>query len=61
MRSVSDTIREQGRDPEEVFEEIKEDRDRWEELGLAPAPVKQTAPKGQEHGGDDAAEDEADA
>ncbi|GAB6178590.1 phage portal protein [Desulfobaculum senezii] len=60
MRSVSDTIREQGRDPEEVFEEIKEDRDRWEELGLAPAPVKQTAPKGQEHGGDDA-EDEADA
>jgi len=34
LRSVSDVIREQGRDPDEVFAEIQRERERFEELGI---------------------------
>lgn len=37
IRSTSDVIREQGRDPEEVWQEIKRERDRWKELQIEPA------------------------
>lgn len=44
-RSISDIIREQGRDPDDVWEELAADRKRLEALGLAPdvAPVVQPA------------------
>lgn len=57
MRSVSGTIRDQGGDPDEVFAEIKEERERWEELGITPSSLK-TSHLAQE---DDDATEEAKA
>lgn len=37
IRSTSDVIREQGRDPEEVWQEIAQERKRWKELNIEPA------------------------
>lgn len=37
IRSTSDVIREQGRDPEEVWQEITRERKRWKELDIEPA------------------------
>lgn len=34
LRSASDVIREQGRDPDEVFREIQRERERFSELGI---------------------------
>jgi len=36
MKSVSATIREQGLDPEDVYDEIAEERERWRSLGITP-------------------------
>jgi capsid protein len=35
-RSLREIIRESGRDPDEVFEEIARDKSRLDELGIAP-------------------------
>ncbi|TIH12751.1 phage portal protein [Marinifilum sp. JC120] len=61
MKSVSSTIREQGGVPEDVFEEISEEREKWAELGIAPTekPAENT---NETEGGDDAGtENKADA
>lgn len=42
--SVSQVIRETGRDPEEVWREIAAERKRFAELGIQPAPRKPAAP-----------------
>ncbi|MFV0346947.1 MAG: phage portal protein, partial [Halodesulfovibrio sp.] len=40
MRSVSESIRESGRDPDEVFDEIAEERRKWDDLGIAQVVTK---------------------
>lgn len=52
MKAVSETIREQGRDPDEVFEEIREEREMWQGMGLSPVE----APKSGKEVDTDAAE-----
>lgn len=61
MKSTSSVIREQGGDPDEVFEEIKEEQEKWAELGIAPVgrPVENT--KATEGGKDAGTENKADA
>lgn len=58
VRSISSIIRERGDDPDEVFEEIAEERRRLAELGLTPSDVMAavSAPPSNddENGGDDA-------
>jgi lambda family phage portal protein len=39
IRSVSDVIREQGRDPDEVWQEIARERERMKELGIETEPA----------------------
>lgn len=58
MRSVSESIRESGRDPDEVFDEIAEERRKWGALGIAQAATK-AAPIIEEVP-DDAGNDETD-
>ena len=60
MKSTSSAIREQGGDPEEVYEEIAEDREKWAELGIAPTG-KPADCKIMEGGENANAENEADA
>lgn len=48
IRSVSETIREGGRDPEEVFEEIAEEMEKMRELRILPEPVAKSADVGTE-------------
>lgn len=40
MRSVSESIRESGRDPDEVFDEIAEERRKWGDLGISQVATK---------------------
>lgn len=42
LRSRSDVIREQGRDPDDVWQEIKREQDRMRELGIKIVQVNQT-------------------
>ena len=59
MRSVSETIRDEGRDPDEVYAEIADERARWKELDIAQtkqAAAVAAAPADME--GEDAAEAE---
>lgn len=58
MKSTSSAIREQGGDPDEVYEEIAEDRQKWAELGIAPVAAKDQ--NFMEVGEDATAENEAD-
>jgi len=46
-RSVSDMIREDGRDPEEVFAEIASEKETMEALGIAPMVGQQEQPTGE--------------
>ena len=39
LTSVSEVIREMGKDPDEVFEQIKLDKERFAEMGITPAEV----------------------
>lgn len=52
IRSISDVIREQGKDPDEVWLEIAAERKRMKELGIEPAQVAGFLMA--EEGGDDA-------
>lgn len=54
IRSVSDVIREQGKDPEEVWTEIAAERRRMEELEITPASAGFFMPDETAEGADDA-------
>ncbi len=43
MRSVSDVITETGRDPDEVWNEIQREQERWKELKIQPTSASASA------------------
>ena len=51
--SVSEIIRERGRDPEEVFREIAEEKAKMEELGITKQEAMSKAPEEEDDSGDD--------
>ena len=57
-RSISSIIREQGQDPDEVWEEIARDEQRMTDLGVTPPATTEVAtdgnPEDEEPDGDDA-------
>lgn len=54
IRSVSDVIREQGRDPEDVWQEIARERQRMRDLDIEPEPATAGFFTPEETGGSDA-------
>ena len=44
QKSVSELIRESGREPNDVWREIKNERETWAEMGITPAPMAAPQP-----------------